>query len=222
MESMLEKFGFIMHPLQAKADIARKYPFVRYMPESLVEWALKFKSPMNVSHITGIRSLTGVEAEDGSSAAHSTSRQLISPPVDLVYDKIIKTARLAQEHGAGIVGLGAFTSVAGDGGITVAENLDIAVTTGNSYTVATALEGTIKAAEMMGIDPSKATAAVVGAGGSIGRTCARILAPQVAEIALVGRSLEPLNKVATESRLNPTRRPRSTRRSAPVYETPTW
>lgn len=194
----MEKFGFIMHPLQAKADIARKYPFVKYLPERLVEFGLKYKSPMMISHITGIRSITGTEAEGWFVGCPLTSRQLVSLPLDFVYERIIQTARLAQEQGARIVGLGAFTSVAGDGGITVARSLDIAVTTGNSYTVATALDGTMKAAELMGIDPAQARVAVVGAGGSIGRTCARILAPQVAEMALIGRSLEPLNKVATE------------------------
>ncbi len=204
----MEKFGFVMHPLQAKADIARKYPFVKYLPEGLVEWGLKFKSPMAISHITGIRSPAGPEAEGWFVGCPLTSRQLISLPLDFVYERIIQTARLAQEQGARIVGLGAFTSVAGDGGITVARNLEIAVTTGNSYTVATALQGTIKAAELMGIVPAHAKAAVVGAGGSIGRTCARILAPQVADLALIGRSLEPLNKVATEITEETDRNPR--------------
>jgi fatty aldehyde-generating acyl-ACP reductase len=43
--------------------------------------------------------------------------------------------------------LGAFTAVVGDAGITIAKNLNIPVTTGNSYTVATAIEGTKKASE---------------------------------------------------------------------------
>ncbi len=187
-----------MHPVQAKADIARKYPFVRFLPESLVESALKYKSPMQISHITGVKSSTGTEAEGWFVGCPLTSRQLVTLPPEFAYERIIATARLAQEHGAKIVGLGAFTSVAGDGGITIAQNLEIAVTTGNSYTVATALQGAIKAAGMMGIDPAAAKAAVVGAAGSIGRTCARILAPQVAEMALVDRGLEPVNKVATE------------------------
>lgn len=197
-DNTLEKFGFVMHPVQAKADIARKYPFVRFLPERLIEWALKYKSPMQISHITGVKSLTGSEAEGWFVGCPLTSRQLITLPPEFAYERIIATARLAQEHGAKIVGLGAFTSVAGDGGITIAENLDIAVTTGNSYTVATALQGAIKAAGMMGINPAEAKAAVVGAAGSIGRTCARILAPQVAEMALVDRGLEPVSKVATE------------------------
>jgi predicted amino acid dehydrogenase len=115
-----------------------------------------------------------------------------------VLGKIIACAKLAQESGAKIVGLGAFTSVVGDGGITIAKNVDIAVTTGNSYTVATGIEGALKAATMMGIDLSKAKAAAVGAAGSIGRTCARILARQIPEINLIDLSLEPLRKVAEE------------------------
>ena len=54
--------------------------------------------------------------------------------------KIIKAGKVAEKLGAKIVGLGAFTSIVGDAGVTVANNLNIAVTTGNSYTVATALE----------------------------------------------------------------------------------
>lgn len=194
----MEKFAFIIHPLEARGDVSRKYPFVRHLPEGLVEWGLKFKGPMAVSHITGIRSLTGVEAEGWFVGCPLTARQMITLPADYVVSKIIDAARTAQESGAGIVGLGAYTSIAGDGGITVAKNVDIAVTTGNSYTIATAIEGALKAAPMMGIEPSQAKAAVVGAAGSIGRTCARILAKRVPELNIVDLQLEPLNKVAEE------------------------
>lgn len=194
----MERFAFIIHPLEAKRDMARKYPFVKHLPERLLEWGLKFKDPMMVSHITGVKSAVGTEAEGWFIGCPLTPRQLLTLPIDFVWEKIIKAGRLAQEQGADIVGLGAFTSVVGDGGITVAKNLDIAVTTGNSYTVATAIEGALKAAPMMGIEPSRAKAAVVGAAGSIGRTCARILGRQVSEIHLVDLTLEPLNKVATE------------------------
>ena len=57
------------------------------------------------------------------------------------------------------------TSVVGDAGITIAKNLDIAVTSGNSYTVFTALEGARQAAEFMGINLGRAEVAVVGADG---------------------------------------------------------
>ena len=196
----MEKFAFIIHPLEAKPDIARKYPFVKYLPEKVVEWGLKFKGPMLLSHITGVKSITGAEAEGWFIGCPLSARQMMTLPTDFVLEKIISAARVAQELGAGIVGLGAFTSVVGDGGITIAKNVDIAVTTGNSYTIATGIEGTLKAARLMGIDPPSAKAAVVGAAGSIGRTCARKLGQQTPDINLIG--LEPdlpnLNKVAAE------------------------
>ncbi|MDO8585442.1 MAG: shikimate dehydrogenase [Armatimonadota bacterium] len=192
----MEKFAFIMHPLEAKRDIARKYPFVKFLPESWVEFGLKHKGPMLVSHVTGVRSATGAEAEGWFVGCPLTPKQMLSLPIDFVWEKIIGAGKLAAELGAGIVGLGAFTSVVGDGGITVANNLDIAVTSGNSYTVATAIEGALKAAEMMDIEPSKATAAVVGAAGSIGRTCAEIMSRQAAELILIDKNAERNEEVA--------------------------
>ena len=192
----MEKFAFIMHPLDAKRDISRKYPFVKLLPSSLVEWGLKFKGPMEISHITGVVSDTGAEAEGWFVGCPLTPKQMLQLPIEFVYDKIIAAGRIAQELSARIVGLGAFTSVVGDGGRTIAANLDIAVTTGNSYTVATALEGALKAAEMMEIKPSEAVAAVVGAAGSIGRTCSEILVDEVATLRLVGLATDPLDDLA--------------------------
>ena len=187
-----------MHPLEAKPDISRKYPFAKYLPERVVEFALKQMGPMQVSHVTGVKSLTGSEAEGWFVGCPLTARQMMTLPQDFVLDKIIQTARLAQELGAEIVGLGAFTSVVGDGGITIAKNVDIAVTTGNSFTIATAIMGVVKASPMMGIDPAQAKVAVVGAAGSIGRTCARLLARQVPVIHLVGLNRESMEQAKEE------------------------
>jgi fatty aldehyde-generating acyl-ACP reductase len=194
----LEKFAFVMHPLSAKRDIARKYPFVKFMPESWVELALRYKSPMEVSHITGVKSITGVEAEGWFVGCPLSPKLMLELPIEEVWKKIIDTVKLAEDHGAKIVGLGAFTSIVGDGGITVAKHSNIAVTTGNSYTIATAIEGSLKGAELMGIDPSQAQIAVVGATGSIGKTCARILSKTAASTTLIGRAKDRLEELAQE------------------------
>ena len=194
----MERFAFVIHPLSAKKDIARKYPFVKVLPESAVEWGLKHKSPMLVSHITGVRSLTGAQAEGWFVGCPLSANQIVSLPVEQVYEKIIGAIRIAEDQGAKIVGLGAFTSVAGDQGVTIAKNVSIAVTTGNSYTIATAVGGAIRGAEMMGIDPGQAQVAVVGATGSIGKACARLLATRCAAITLVGLLADQLEELAAE------------------------
>ena len=54
------------------------------------------------------------------------------------------------------------------------------------------------AAQRMGIRIENAKVAVVGASGAIGKTCAQMLAPQCAEIALIGRDLGRLEAVGKE------------------------
>ena len=197
----MEKFAFIIHPLDARRDVAKKgglYSVAKVLPEPAVEWGIKFKSPMVMSHITGIQSPTGAEAEGWFIGCPLTPRQMLSLPQEFVYKRLVQCGRLAESLGAGIIGLGAFTSIVGDGGITISQHLDIAVTTGNSYTTATAVEGGLDAARRMGIDITRAKVAVVGATGSIGKTCAQMLAPQCAEIALIGRDLTRLEAVGKE------------------------
>lgn len=196
----MEKFAFIIHPIDVRRDAGRKYPILRYLPMGVIEQILLRVSPKLTSHITGVVSATGVEAEGWLIGCPLGPRQLTELPVDIVYDRIEAAGRLAAEQGAKIVGLGAFTSVAGDAGITVARRLEgvINVTTGNSYTVYTAVEGLLRAAELMEVDIPNARAVIIGATGSIGAVCTRMLATTVAQITLVGRNQEKLHALRAE------------------------
>lgn len=192
----MKKFAFIIHPLSPR-DATRKFPWARFLPDPVIEQLLLRIKPMQVSHITGVRSRTGVETEGWFIGCPLTPEQMVRKvPLSRVYGKIGECVQLAESLGADLIGLGAFTSVVGDGGITIRANSRIGVTTGNSYTVATAIQGTVKACEQVGVTPSNATLAVVGATGSIGKTCARVLGPQFATTLVVGRDLERTRSVA--------------------------
>ncbi|MEG6617220.1 shikimate dehydrogenase [Peptococcaceae bacterium 1198_IL3148] len=191
----MEKFAFIIHPLDV-SDVARKFSITRYMPNSVVEKALRFLPPFTTSHITGIKSIQNKEAEGWFISCPLTAQQMMTLPQELVLERIIQAGKVAEKLGAGIVGLGAFTSVVGDAGVTIANNLNIAVTTGNSYTVATAIEGTKRAAQLMGHKLSNSHLVVVGATGSIGQVCSLIMAREVKNLTLVGRNTTALNNLA--------------------------
>lgn len=193
----MEKFAFIIHPLDV-SDVARKFSVAKFLPDALVEKALRFAPAFTASHITGIKSRLGKKAEGWFITCPLTAKQMLSLPQEMVIDKIIEAGKIAEKLGAGIVGLGAFTSVVGDAGVTVAKNLDIAVTTGNSYTVATAIEGAKKAAAIMGHRLSSSHLVVVGATGAIGKVCALIMAREVNKLTLVGRDTAQLNKLAAK------------------------
>ena len=191
------RFAFVLHPLYV-SQYAQRFPVTRYLPERVVEALFRPVPPFTASHITGIVSATGAQAEGWFIALPWTPRVILAAPPSLVYRRLIQAGRIAERLGAGILGLGAFTKVVGDRGATVAAALDIGVTTGNSLTVATAIEGAVLAAGRMGIDMAGAQVAVIGATGAIGAACSRILAPRTAALYLVARTRSRLERLAAE------------------------
>lgn len=198
----MDAFAFIIHPIDPKRDVSRKFPLLgRLLTERQIDFFSTFFPPVYISEITGIVSqASGKEIKGWFLACPYTPRRMIELPERAVYRKIIETGRLAERLGAQMLGLGAYTSVIGDAGLTVARALDIPVTTGDSYTVAIAVEAVREAARVMEIPLAQATAAVVGATGAIGRVCAELLAGDVAELILIGRREEKLVALADQIR----------------------
>ena len=196
-----DPFAFIIHPIDPKRDVARKYPALGKLPVWLIELLSIFYPPVYISEIKGARSAASGRTVNGwFVACPLTPRMMLKLPPAVVYHKITQTGRYAQRLGARILGLGAFTSVAGDGGVTVASRMDIPVTTGDSYTVAVAVEATHKAARRMGISLKESTVAIVGAYGAIGAVSAQMLAPEAGAMLLIGRRPGPLERVAERVR----------------------
>jgi predicted amino acid dehydrogenase len=199
----MDTFAFIIHPIDPKRDVSRKFPLLgKVLSENQINFFSTFFPPVYISEIEGITSdATGKQIKGWFLACPYTPKRMLELPEKMVYQKIIQTGRLAEKLGANILGLGAFTSVVGDAGITIARELDVPVTTGDSYTVSLAVEAVQKAAGVMDIPFGSATAAVVGATGAIGKVCAELLADAVGELYLIGRRAEALE--ALRERLQP-------------------
>lgn len=191
----MDTFAFIIHPIDPKRDVSRKYPLLgKYLTEGQINFFSTFFPPVYLSQIDGIVSkATGKEIKGWFVACPFTPRRMLELPEKMVYHKIIQTGRMAEKLGANILGLGAFTSVVGDSGATIAKALDVPVTTGDSYTIAVAVDAIKEAARIMDIPLESATAAVVGATGTIGKVCAELLADAVGELYLVGRRVDALD-----------------------------
>src|SRR5450432_2604765 len=151
MAMVEDTFAFIIHPIQIKKDVARKYPLLgKLLSERQINYFSRYFPPVYLSEIDGIRSVaTGRELHGWLIACPFTPPTMMTLPVETVYRKIVACGHMAEELGAKILGLGAFTSVVGDAGKTIAERLDIPVTTGDSYTVSMAIAAIREAARVM-------------------------------------------------------------------------
>jgi predicted amino acid dehydrogenase len=189
------KFAFVIHPLRTSliTNDAR-FRWARHLPPRLVELVAAQMPPLYLSKIRGIRSVaTGEEAEGILLALGTTPREMMRRPPSFTYRRLIRAARMAERMGAQLMGLGAFTSVVGDAGVTVAQKSTIGITSGNSLTVAATLEAAKQAVVLMkGGRPDKVRAVVIGATGSIGAVCARLLAQAVGDVVLIAPRAERL------------------------------
>jgi predicted amino acid dehydrogenase len=111
---------------------------------------------------------------------------------EFTYRRLLEAARMARSLGAQIMGLGAFTKVVGDAGLTVSRRAPLPITTGNSYSASGALWAAHDAMLRLGLvakpergQKAQFKAMVVGATGSIGSVCARLLAMVATEVYLV-------------------------------------
>ena len=197
----MAEFAFVVHPVDARSDMARQYPWARLLPTAVLEAVMKaHRKPIFLCDMTGIRSPDGKETRGYLVGVPMTARQMLREPPEATYEILIECARFARSLGAGIIGLGGFCSVVGDAGKTVAEHSPIPTTTGHSYTVWAAVEGLRLAAAQAGIRTDDGAIGVVGATGAIGRACALALAGQARELLLVGKDKARLEVVADEVR----------------------
>lgn len=191
-ETGINRFAFVIHPLDVKfIHKHHLFRWTKYIPDAIVEPIAAYIPPIYLSRITGGKSpTTGQRIEGHLIALGATPKEMMTHSERFTYVRLNQAARLAERKGARIMGLGAFTSVVGDAGITVAHEADIAITSGNSLTVAATLEAAKQAVIKMGTtDLTKGKAMVIGATGSIGSVCSRLLAQAVLDVVLV--SIEP-------------------------------
>ncbi|MGQ7301253.1 dehydrogenase [Marinobacter nauticus] len=192
----VNRFAFVIHPLSQQ--YLTKTPPLDWIANvspptvmNLVEKAVAYTPPFIYSKVSGIKSPTGDEAEGWLITVGGTPREIMAHGPEFTYSRLLAAAKLAKKLGAQIMGLGAFTKVVGDAGITVAKRAPLPITTGNSYSASGALWAAHDAAKKVGrvsigrSGKMAGKAMVVGATGAIGSVCARLLAKAVDEIYMV-------------------------------------
>jgi predicted amino acid dehydrogenase len=193
----VNRFAFVIHPLSQEyfKNIKPIELLSQVSPPvfmDTLEKAMAYAPPFVYSKITGIKSPTGVEVEGWLISVGGTPKEIMSHSPEFTYRRLLDAARMAKKLGAQIMGLGAFTKVVGDAGLTVARRAPLPITTGNSYSASGALWAAHDAVLRLGLVPApkrgqkvQFKAMVVGATGAIGSVCARLLAMVAEEVYMV-------------------------------------
>lgn len=186
------RFAFLVHPLELRNYVDFDGSLRAFSKEQLDHLVSRFSELMEpfVIATTRIKSPTGASAYGEFIVVPHTAKQLSTMRREQAVEHVKRAVLLAKDNGAQIVGLGAYTSVVTRGGWDV-RNLGVAVTTGNSYTVVSAVEAAIAALDRLGRSLDKVTTAVVGATGAIGRAVSLLLAEQVPQLILIGNPQRP-------------------------------
>jgi predicted amino acid dehydrogenase len=190
------RFAFVIHPLSQKffGHVEPLGTISKFSPPVVmdtIEKAMAYAPPFVYSHVTGIVSPTGAEAEGWLISVGGTPKELMAHSPEFTYARLLAAAETARKLGAQVMGLGAFTKVVGDAGVTVAKKASLPITTGNSYSASGALWAAHDAIKRLGIADVdeegrlKGKTMVVGATGAIGSVCARLLALASDELWLV-------------------------------------
>jgi predicted amino acid dehydrogenase len=208
-KTMARRCAFVIHPLSAPQLWKNsKMPFLANAPKGILKVGEKVAARLPVfkyGKIEGIVSATtGQEVICDLYAIPATPKQLLSMNEEFIYNRMVRAAELAKKQGASMMGLGAYTKVVGDAGVTISRRAPIPVTNGNSYSASATLWAAREMLERMGLVQMKeekrarAKAMIVGATGSIGRVSALLISLVVDELVLVATRPDKLLELRQE------------------------
>lgn len=206
----VKKCAFVIHPLHTdNLYLANKLKWLRGAPQPVKESiasALAYTPGFYHGRIEGIRSIeSGQEVICEIYALPATPKRMLRMDEQRVYRSLLAVAEDAKRRGCSLIGLGAYTKIVGDAGITVSKMSPIPVTNGNSYSAAATLWAAKEMALKLGFlqKPQagmlvSGRAVIVGATGGIGRVSAFLLSLVFSELVLVGRKAEKLLELKEE------------------------
>lgn len=204
-------FAFVVHALSHK-DF-EKLPLLGSLIKTLPE-KYHYDFDKSVSMLPAIKygelnnivsKHTGESINGILYALWATPKVLKNQDAEITYAQIQRCCQDAASRGAKIIGLGAYTKIVGDSGVTINKNSPLPVTTGNSLSASATLWGLYDVVKRMGIlqlDKDnglvQGTAMVIGATGSIGRVSAKLLSLVFKKLIIVAPRIERLNELKAE------------------------
>jgi len=191
------RFAFVVHPLELRSlrdfddglQALTDQQLERLSERLTVGRSLLYPGAILIGR-GRVVSDAGVSAYGEIIGIPHTAAQLLELPSAEANSIVAEAVDLARDRGAEIVGLGAYTSIVTANATTLGD-VEVPVTTGNTFTVAAAVEAVERALQAGHRPRGPATVAVVGATGAIGSAVARLLAREAGRLVLIGNAARP-------------------------------
>lgn len=161
-------------------DLNRENDFLKFLPaNSTNEW---FNGPFPIVNEILIKDFLDNKSKNNKKVsgwiifiANSTDQLLESGK--LRKKKILQAARLAERLGAKIIGMAGLIASFAQGGNWLSEQIpNVGFTTGHAYTIANIMQIADDIIKKLNLNLKNLTVAIIGAGGSIGYGCAKLVA----------------------------------------------
>lgn len=178
----MKSFAYLVNPITIQ-QLKDSWLPVKILPAYLARLAFKGLAPFKIAKLTGIKSATGEEIS-GFLILCPLLQALSGLEEGVIIDKIISASRIAEKLGAKILGLGGYTALITDKSNTLAKNLKIPLTSGNSYTSWSVFEAIYRLTRARNINLKESHLTVIGAANPIAGLCARKLSGYVNSITI--------------------------------------
>jgi predicted amino acid dehydrogenase len=167
-------FGYIVH-YGYPEDLNREYGFLRELPYNTAQEWRNYSYPI-VNEIL-VKNFPGHKNINGWVIFVTNYTKELLEDSKLRKRKISQAAILAEKLGARIIGMGGLIASFAQGGYWLSKQMPkVGFTTGHAFTIGNIINIMKESAKRTGLNIRKSTIAIIGAGGSIGSGCARLVA----------------------------------------------
>jgi len=185
-------YAIIIHP--TSEELLHRYePGMKYRSSLLVKKVLEWMSPFKAADIIGLRSDQGGTSKGTLVMCPLLMGQMITLSPHKVKASVSATIKFALELNIKLIGLTAYTAFSGNKGEDLAKHLNVALTTGSSYTLGMIPESILRAADLMNIKLDRTKILLIGATSSIGKFCIENLAHYTPRIFVTATTQDKLD-----------------------------
>ncbi len=161
-------------------DLYREYGFLDKMPKTIAQEWRKYSYPVVneiiIKNFTAPNNMREKKVIKGWVIFIANYTQELLEDGKLRKRKILQAALLAEKLGTKIIGMGGLVASFAQGGHWLSQEIrNVGFTTGHAYTIGNIIQMMENCAKKVKLDIKKSTIAIVGAAGSIGSGCAKLL-----------------------------------------------